>query len=85
MWIGLLCEEFHCRPSDAYREWLRAPAGLLEDIIEARMYARAKHIYDDAHAHGRRAPSSPLFDMVQEIEFDLAREELDATKAESHG
>ncbi|HXG56672.1 MAG TPA: hypothetical protein VNJ03_14945 [Vicinamibacterales bacterium] len=78
-WIGRLCEEFTCVPSVAYREWLHAPAGLLEDVIEARAYARAKEMTDaaDTSEARKRLPQTPLFQLVKEIEFALVRGEID--------
>lgn len=70
-WIGRLCEEFHCLPSQALREWLRVPAGLLESIIEMRAYAGAKARYEfDPKATGG------LAQLVKELEFELAAEEI---------
>jgi hypothetical protein len=59
-------------PSQALREWDRAPTGLLEDIIEARAYARAKAIYtQNPMAEGE------LVQLVKVIEFELAQKEID--------
>lgn len=82
-WMSRLCEEFHCLPSQAYAEWERLQetewSGLLEDIIEARSYAGAKRIIDGAEtAEARkRIPNEPIFNLVEEIEFELARGEVD--------
>lgn len=56
------------------------PAGLLEDVLEARAFARAKQMSDDADtAEARkRLPKTPLFGLVKEIEFGLRRQEIDA-------
>lgn len=70
-WIGRLCEEFHCLPSQALREVMRAPAGLLETIIEFRQYARAKAAYD---AQGMDPAASPLMTLVRDHDFAIVRE-----------
>lgn len=73
--LGRLCEEFHCLPSEAFREWLQAPVGFLEEIIESRAYARAKDLYDHARS-AKDLPQSPLIDLVKEIEFALVQAEF---------
>ena len=73
LWLGRLCEEFHCLPSAALREWMRAPAGLLEDIIEVRTFAEAKRMYDAAEQK-RDIPQSPIFELVKIVDFELAQE-----------
>lgn len=81
-WLGRLCEEFHCLPSDAYREWLTAPAGLLEEILEMRAFARAKEIVDAAKT-AQDIPRGRIFDLVKQIAFETAREDLDRRQAEA--
>lgn len=73
----MLCEEFSCRPSEAFREWLRSPVGFLEDVIETRAYRQAKAMTDaaDTAEAVKRLPQTPLFKLVQEIDRDLAEEE----------
>jgi hypothetical protein len=66
--VGRICEEFHCLPSAAWREWLTLPAGFIETILEYRAYSRAKAAYD------RRAggsDDSPFTDLVIEHDFQL--------------
>jgi len=46
--ISRICEEFHCLPSQAIREWDDDAYGLALDVIELRGYARAKRAWDDA-------------------------------------
>lgn len=71
--LGRLCEEFHCLPSVAYREWLEAPAGLLETIIEYRAYRQAKAAFETSP---KTAGDSPLVQLAKEITFDLVQEEI---------
>lgn len=78
-WIGRICEEFQCLPSEAYREWRRVPGGFLEQVIEARHYAKTKaHV--DAAPDRKSQPTGPLADMVRAIEFQLAADEIAAAK-----
>lgn len=75
----MLCEEFGCLPSEAFREWLRSPVGFLEDVIETRAYRQAKAMTDaaDTPEAAKRLPTTPLFRLVQEIDRDLAAERRD--------
>lgn len=75
-WIGRVCEEFRLPPSAAYHEWMRAPCGFIEDVIEARGYARTKAAMDAATSR-KAQPTGPLADRVREIEFELAQEEIE--------
>lgn len=79
-WISRFCEEFHCLPSEAVREWRVAPAGLLETILECRAFAAAKQIVDHAR-NAKDIPPTPMTALVQEIEFDLAQQDLNARTA----
>lgn len=83
-WLSRLCEEFSCLPGAAYRAWLEAPVGLLEEILEARAYASAKRIYEAA-TNKQEIPSSPIMDLVRTVSFDLAREAIEERKAETGG
>ena len=66
--IGRICQEFHCLPSAALREWLDLPHGLIPAILECLAYARAKATYD---ARGQRSHDPPLTELV--IANDFAR------------
>lgn len=70
--LGRLCEEFHCLPSAAWREWLALPAGTLETIIEYRIYAAAYAAY-------RQHPKATgaMVDQVRAIESALVQAALD--------
>lgn len=78
--MNRICEAFNCRPSQAYQEWLRLPVGLLEEVLEARAYEQAKSMTDaaDTSEARKRLPQTPLFEMVKDIEFALADEEMQA-------
>lgn len=70
-----MCEEFGCLPTAALREWLDAPAGLLEEIIETRAYARTKLAYDTADEPSKLAKTEMLW-IVKSIEEELALEDI---------
>lgn len=69
--LSRLCEEFHCLPSQAWREWRRLPAGMLDRILAVRAYARMKAVYD---ARGRGTADPPLMQLVKDIDFQLVAE-----------
>lgn len=79
-WIGRLCEEFHCLPSEAFREWLTVPADFLEHVIEARHFAKAKATFDAAEKPSD-LPKSEAIDLVKMIELEVKREDLAAREA----
>jgi hypothetical protein len=70
-------------PTTALEEWERLPLGVLEEVIEARTYARAKATYDSATtADARnRLPTTELMTLVKVNTFELVQAEID----ESHG
>jgi hypothetical protein len=74
LFLSRLCEEFHCVPSVALREWLHAPCGLIEDVLEARAYQATKAAVDRADLSGGKVsyPDGPLVDVVQQIEAQQA-------------
>ena len=80
-WLSRIAEEFHCLPSEAWREWREAPCGLIEDLLEAGAYAHAKHVVDTART-AADIPAEPLYALVHEIEFALVKEARDAAAAE---
>jgi hypothetical protein len=81
VWLSRLCQEFGCLPSAALREWRRAPAGLIEEILEARAYIGTREAYDRAPKKSE-LPPSPMLDLVHEIRGRLVREELERVKRE---
>ena len=81
--ISRICEEFHCLPSQAVREWDADDEGLVLDVIELRGYARAKAAWDRATEGGdEKAVSRLLQDemvkRVAEIEYALIRQAREA-------
>jgi hypothetical protein len=63
-------------PSAAFREWLTLPAGLLEEILEARSYAHAKAQVDAKDTPRAQRGTTPMMDQVEQIEMAIAMEEL---------
>ena len=78
-WLSRLCEEFNCLPSDALREVMRAPFGLLERIIESRAYAYMKRQWENAETAEavQRLGDTELLRLVQTIEAELIQESSD--------
>jgi hypothetical protein len=65
------------------REYRRLPAGLLEEIIEARHYAECKAQYDaaDTSAKQKHLSTGPLMTLVKQIDLELAAEEIEKRNA----
>lgn len=82
-WLSRICEEFHCLPSEALREWRRQPLGLLEQIVEARAYAHAKRLVDRAKSSEDYA-DVPLAEEVVQIEFALVAAAMKADAENTH-
>ena len=57
-----------------------APAGLLETVLEFRVFSEAKLVVDRAKTK-KDIPVTPMTQLVQEIEFALAQGEVDAQSA----
>lgn len=71
-YIGRLCQEFGCRPSQILKELALMPAGMLDRIVDYRSYAAAKAAVDlDPKAQGG------LCQLVKELEFELVAEDRD--------
>jgi hypothetical protein len=81
-WLSRICEEFGCVPSEAYREWVDTPTGMVEDILGYRAYAKAKAAYDQkaqmSPEQRSRIMAEPLVQEVREIEFALMQEAMEA-------
>jgi hypothetical protein len=60
------------------RELEEHPIGFLESIIEAGLYEHAKGIYDAA-TRKDEIPSSPIFDLVKQVEFAIVTEDREAS------
>ena len=80
-WVSRICEEFHCLPSQAFCEVRRVPAGWLDEILEARHFASAYHLWTTARRKSD-VPKSEMVDLVKQIEFGLVQDELDARQAD---
>jgi len=73
-WVSRLCEEFHCLPSQAWREYQNLPSGIIEEILEARQYVSVRNAYEQA-TDTAKLPQSEMLDLVREIDFSLAQED----------
>ena len=71
--MSLVCEAFHCRPSEAREELGTDPDRQALTILELRAYAETKRQHD-AVKKAEDAPKGPMADLVREIEVDLWRE-----------
>ena len=74
--ISRLCDEFPYTPEQAVDAWGRAPDGFLEQVIEARAYARTKAAMDAATSR-KNMPTGPMADLVTAIEFDVAAQDVE--------
>jgi hypothetical protein len=59
------------------REWLTAPCGLLEEVLEARAYAASKAVVDAQDAPKGQRRETPMTQRVEQVEMAIAAEELD--------
>ena len=66
----MVCEEFHCLPSQAIEEMEATPFNLVTDIITMRAYAGTKHRVDNSKSEDD-LPRSALIDMVMETQAEL--------------
>lgn len=66
-----------------YREWLDAPCGLLESIVEANAYTKAKAYYDSVGGDEKKLKFTSLMRQVQHNDFLIAREDIDAQRRRS--
>lgn len=69
--IGILCAEFHCLPSQAWAELQRLPEGFLQQVIEYRRYAEA---YFANQADPKGWQDSEMRTLAQQIEFEMIAE-----------
>lgn len=60
-------------PSEAARELRRQPVGWVEEVIEARHYARAKQVYDKAEDKRAVVKGDALMQLVEELDYDHAK------------
>lgn len=78
----MLCRAFPGRlPSELLAEDRRLPAGLLNEVIEIQAYVQAYEMTEaaDSAEARKRLPKTPLFDLVNELEFALAEEDRQQT------
>ena len=75
--ISRVCEEFNVRPSVAIHELENDP-DLVFSILMCRAFARAKELYERAKSEKEmnELPKSRIMDLVKEIDFNIAREEI---------
>ena len=74
--MSLLCEAFHCLPSEARDELGTDPDRLALQVLEMRAYAETKRRLETAKTVKDR-PTGPLANLVEEIEVDIWRERKD--------
>lgn len=87
MWLANLLEAFPGRfPTEVLAELDRLPIGFLDDVIEVKAYRQAKAMVEAATtAEARkRLPKGPLIELVDEIEMELAEEEIAANETEGN-
>lgn len=75
-YLGVLCDAFHCLPDAAYRSWLALPVGMMEAILEYRVYAQAHTLYEaaDTPEARKRLKRTGTMALVEKTTFDLVRE-----------
>ncbi len=74
--VSRICEEFHCRPTEAMQELRDDRWRLTFAILEMRAYAHAKHRLDTAKP-GDVLDEVPLMDEVLDNEIALATQIFD--------
>ncbi len=80
LWLATLSEAFPSRfPSEILAEVARLPVGLLDEMLEAKTYRQVKEMVDaaDTADKRKRLPQTDLFDLVQDIELELAEDDDD--------
>lgn len=71
--VSYYCEALSLSPTQFLHERAELPVGFMDEVLEARAYARAKADVDRCFAAKQKAPETRLHELVQEIEFDLVR------------
>jgi len=66
--------------TEIVQELERLPTGMLDEVLEAKSYRYAKELVDaaDTDEARKRLPKTPLFLLVDEIDGELAEEEIAA-------
>jgi hypothetical protein len=80
--VSEFCEEFKCLPSQALRELDNDAGHFGRRIIVLRKGLRAIRIYKGAKKAEDLPQGDPLIDLIQELEFDDAREAIARAKAQ---
>ena len=70
-----MCEEFHCRPTEAEHELVTDPEHRAVRILELRDYARAKAALASAR-NDAEAPTGPMVDWVKRVLVERIRERM---------
>lgn len=83
--ISRICEEFCCLPSAAMAELRSQPVGWIEEVMEARLYAKAKQRYDLADDKAIVGKEDPMTRAVMENEFAHAKEHILRRRARMKG
>jgi hypothetical protein len=82
--MASLLEAFPGRfPSEILREVLSQPVGWVDEVLEANAYRHAKAMVDAADTEDARRwlPRTPLFQLVREIDMDLAADAMERKRA----
>lgn len=80
-WLGSLCDAFPGRlPSEVYREWRQLPAGFLEEVMEARVFASIKAAIDRG-SDRKHLPQHPMTQVVLDVIEAVALEEIETRRA----
>lgn len=75
--ISRICEEFHCLPTQAYKELMIDPLNMAIDIMELRSYANAKEILDHAKSESD-IPKSSAIEQVWMVQHELLKRRREA-------
>ena len=80
--VLLVCEAFHCLPSEADAEMERLPAGTLLDLIQMRSFANALDLVERTK-DWNELPKTPMVDLAQELITEKIAEELRARRGQA--
>jgi hypothetical protein len=83
LWLAGLCDAFPGRfPTEILAEMSRLPVGMIDDMLEAKAYRQAKDMTDSADTADarKRLPKTPMFNLVKQIDMELAAEALEKAR-----